>query len=200
MPSSPARIPRIAVCLVTGVASVDKQNFIRALVAARPAAERWALLDNDDGGFARDAATLRLTVAAISGCACCTGQVALQAGIAQLARQSRPQRLIIAAAGVAEPAALEHALQQEDLARGITIRHRLCVIAAQLLAALPPPGRELLQRQIVAADHVVAASAAAAATLHAHGISGVIQLEEAIRLVIADPAPASSASSRRIAS
>ena len=199
MPSSPARI---AVCLVTGATSVDKQNFLRALVAARPAAERWALLDNDDGGFVRAAATMQLTVAAINGCACCTGQVALQAGIAQLARRSRPQRLIIAAAGVAEPAALEHALRQEDLARGITVSHRLCVVAPQLLAALPPPGRDLLQRQIVAADHVVGASAAAAATLRANGITGVIQIEEAIRLVLvfANPAPASSASSRRIAS
>jgi G3E family GTPase len=197
MPSPPARIP---VCLVTGVASADKQAFIRALLAARPADERWAVLDNDGGDIARDAAAMQLAVAAVNGCACCTAQVALQAGIAQLARQSRPQRLIIAVAGVAEPAALEHTLQQEDLARGITIDHRLCVVAPQLLTALPSPARDLLQRQIVAADHVVAASEAAAATLHANGITGVIQIEEGIRLVLANPTPASSDSSQRIAS
>ena len=197
MPSSPARIP---VCLVTGATSADKQNFILALIAAGPADERWALLDNDGGGITGGATAVQLTVATVNGCACCTGQVALQAGIAQLARQSRPQRLIIAAAGVAEPAALEHALQQEDLARGIRVSHRLCVVAPQLLAALPPAGRELLQRQIVAADHAVAVSSAAVATLRANGITRVIQGEEAIRLVFANPAPASSASSRRISS
>lgn len=191
---------RIPVCLVTGAASADKQGFLHALLAARPAGERWAVLDNDGGDLTRDSVPMQLTVAAVNGCACCTGQVALQAGIAQLARQSRPQRLIIAAAGVAEPAALERALQQEDLARGIRVSHRLCVVAPPLLAALPPSARDLLQRQMTAADHVVAVNAAAAAALHASGIAGVIQMEEAIRLVLTDPAPASSASSRRIAS
>lgn len=189
---------RIPACLVTGITAADKRSFVRALLAARPADERWAVLDNDGGDIAGDLAAAQLTVAAVNGCACCTGQVALQAGIAQLARQSRPQRLIIAAAGVAEPAALEHALQQKDLARGITVSHRLCVVAAQLLDTLPPPALELLQRQIVAADHVIAANAVAATALHARGITGVIQVGDAIRLVLAGPA--SSASSRRMAS
>jgi G3E family GTPase len=197
MTSPPARI---LVCLITGAASADKQVFLRALLAARPADERWAVLDNDGGDLTRNAVPMLLTVAAVNGCACCTGQVALQTGIAQLARQARPQRLIIAAAGAAEPAALEHALQQKDLARGITVHHRLCVVAAPLPANLPPPALELLQRQIAAADHVVTINAVAAAALRAGGIAGVIQMEDAIRLVLADPAPASSASSRRIAS
>jgi len=197
MTPPPARIP---VCLVTGVTGADKRSFLGALLAARPASERWAVLDNDGGDIARDAATAQLTAAAINGCACCTGQVALQAGIVQLVRQSHPQRLIIGAAAAAEPEALEHALQQEDLARGITVSHRLCVVLAQLPAALPPPLHELLQRQMCAADHVVAAHAAVAAALRAVGSARVLQIEDAIRLVLADPAPASSASSRRIAS
>lgn len=180
MTTPPARIP---VCLVTGAASVDKQSFLRALLAARPADERWAVFDNDGGGLTGSAVPMQLTVAAVNGCACCTGQVALQAGIAQLARQARPQRLIIAAAGVAEPAALEHALQQQDLARGIRVSHRLCVVSPPLLVALPPPARDLLQRQMTAADHVVAVNAAAAAALRAGGIAGVIQMEDAIRLI-----------------
>jgi len=174
---------RVPVYLVTGATGADKRAFIRALAAARPVAERWAVLDNDDGDIARDAALPQLTVAAINGCACCTGAVALQVGIAQLIRQARPQRLIIAAAGAAEPAALERALQQEDLARGITVSHRLCVVEPQLLAALPPPAYALVQRQMAAANHVVAANAAAAAGLRAAGIPRVIHIEEAIRLV-----------------
>lgn len=180
MQAPPARIP---VCLITGATAADKLIFIRALVAARPAGERWAVLDNDGGDIVRDAALAQLATAAINGCACCTGQVALQAGIAQLARQSRPQRLIIAAAGAAEPEALERALQQEDLARGITVSHRLCVAAPQLLAALPPLVRDLLQRQMAAADHIVAANAAAAAALRAAGSARVLQIKDAIRLV-----------------
>jgi len=180
MPSLPARIP---VCLVTGPTSADKQTFLHALLAARPANERWAVLDNDGGGLAGNAPPMQLTVSELNGCACCTGQVALQAGIAQLARKARPQRLIIAVAGVAEPAALVHALHQEDLARGIRVSHRLCVVAPELLAALPPTACDLLQRQMTTADHVVAVNAGAAASLRATGITGVIQMEDAIRLV-----------------
>lgn len=196
----PSTVDRIPACLVTGSTGADKRAFIRALIAARPAAERWSVLDNDGGNMARDAAAAQLTVAAINGCACCTGTVELRIGIAQLVRQSRPQRLIIAAAGAAEPEALERALAQEDLARGISVSPRLCVVAPSSLAALPPPARDLLQRQMAAADHVVAVNAAAAASLRAGGIAGVIQAEDAIRLVLTGPAPASSASSRRIAS
>jgi G3E family GTPase len=195
MTAPPVRIPA---CLVTGVTGADKRSFVRALLAARPADEHWAVLDNDGGDIARDLAAAQLTVAAINGCACCSGQVALQAGIAQLVRQSRPQRLIIAAAGVAEPDALERALLQEDLARGISLGQRLCVAAPQRLTALPPPARELLQRQMAAADHVVAADSAAAAALRVAGSANVLQVGDAIRLVLAGPA--SSASSRRMAS
>lgn len=194
MTAPPARIPA---CLVTGVSGADKRRFVRALLAARPADEHWAVLDNDGGELARDPATAQLTVAAINGCACCTAQVALQAGIAQLVRQSRPQRLIIVASGAAEPDALERALLQEDLARGITVSHRLCVALTQLPVALPPPVDELLQRQMTAADHVVATDTAAAA-LRAAGGANVLQIGDAIRLVLAGPA--SSASSRRMAS
>ncbi len=182
MTQPPGPVP---VCLVTGPTGADKRDFIRALIAARPAAQRWAVLDNDGGDIARGSAAAQLTVAAINGCVCCTGTVELRIGIAQLVRQSRPQRLIIAAAGAAEPAALERALAQEDLARGIIVSLRLCVTAPQLLTALPPSARDLLQRQMAASDHVVASNAAAAAVLHAAGIPRVIQVEDALQLVLA---------------
>lgn len=184
----PARVP---VCLVTGASGPAKRAFIRALAAARPADERWAVLDNDAGDNARDLAGAQLAVAASSGCACCTGQVALQTGIVRLLRQSRPQRLIIAADGAAEPAALERVLQQEHLARGIAVMHRLCVAAPQMPDALPQSARDLLQRQMAAADHVVCGDAAAAAALRtACGAQHAVSVAEAMRLVLASPAPA----------
>lgn len=97
---------RVPLCLITGLTGADKRAFIHALLAVRPTEQRWALLDNDGGDIARDAAGAQLAVSVINGCACCTGQVALQTGIVQLIRQSRPQRLIVVASGAAEPAAL----------------------------------------------------------------------------------------------
>ncbi len=191
--------PRVPVCVLTGLTSADKRAFIAALLAARPAEQRWALLDNDGGNITRDAENPQLAVSVINGCACCTGQVALQTGIVQLIRQSSPQRLIIAAAGAAEPAALERALQQEHLARGITVEHRLCVVPLQPLAALPAPARELLQQQMAAADHVVCIDPAALQPAAGSGLQ-ILQFADAIRLVLSSPTPTSSASSRRIAS
>jgi G3E family GTPase len=193
---APSRVP---VCLVTGLTGADKRAFIGALLAARPAEQHWALLDNDNSDIAGNAASAKLVVSVINGCACCTGQVALQTGIVQLIRQSRPQRLIIAAAGVAEPAALAHALQQEHLARGINVDHRFCVLPSRPLDQLPQAARDLLQQQMAAADHVVCKNPVAAQA-RAGAAPETLQFSEAVCLVLASPTPASSASSRRIAS
>lgn len=189
----PSRVP---LSLITGLTGADKRAFILALLAARPNGQQWALLDNDGGGSAHEAAGPRLAVSVVGGCACCSGQVALQTGIVQLIRQSRPQLLIIAAAGVAEPAALEHTLQQEHLTRGIRVDHRLCVMPSQPLSGLPAPTRELLQRQMAAADYVVGKNPATGQS--AKGVAPALQFDEAIRLILASPTPTSSASSRLI--
>ncbi len=163
----------IPAILLTGA---GKNLFIAALAAARPAGERWALLDNDAGHSAQAQSGAEFHVATVNGCMCCTGAVALQTGIVQLLRRSRPHRLIIAASGAAEPAALEKSLQQEHLARAVTITHRLHVTAAEHLQTQPPAGRELWLRQLQAANLVVAADAAAVrvldAALRALGVTG----------------------------
>lgn len=175
----------IPAVLITGADSDAKTRFISALAAARPAGERWAVLDNDGGNQVQ--ADTQLSVASITGCLCCTGQVALQTGIVRLIRQSRPQRLFIVASGAAEPAALERALRQEQLARAVQVSHRLCVATAEQLAAGPPAARELWLQQLRAADFVVAAEDAAAetlsATLSAMGYAGKPAISAAAALL-----------------
>jgi len=157
----------IPAVLVTGASSAAKASFVRALLAARPVNERWALLDNDGDNLARDRADPQLPVATTGGCACCTGQVALRTGLVQLIRQSRPQRLIIAASGAADPVALERVLRDEHLARALQVTHRLCVATPEQLSGCPPPARERWQQQLRAADFVVATNDAAAQALGA---------------------------------
>ena len=166
----------IPAVLITGASSAAKAGFVRALLAARPTGERWALLDNDGGVLTRHITDAQLAVAAAGGCACCTGQVALQTGLVQLIRQSRPQRLVIAAAGAADPVALERVLRGEHLARAVQVTHRLCVAAPEQLTACPPAARDLWLQQLRTADFVVAADGPAAcalgAMLTAFGIVG----------------------------
>lgn len=153
--------------LVTGAAGAAKQAFVRALLAARPADEHWAVLDNDSNDPATLQENARLSVSGINGCMCCTGQLALQVGIVQLLRRSRPQRLIIVASAAAEPAPLERALRQGHLANAITISHRLLVATPEDLSPDLPAARLLRQQQLQAADMIVATDVAHADALRA---------------------------------
>jgi|GEM_PF-787161 len=203
MPHPPARVP---VCLVTGAAGAGKSTLIRALAAARPSTERWAVLNNDGGEFTPVQGDTTLTVVTATGCACCTGQVMLQTAIVRLIRLTHPSRLIIEAAATAEPAALKRALLQEHLARATQISLHLCVANAAQWAAYPQAARALMLAQMQAADHVVARDHAAAAKLRKaladSGITAekIVQFEGTIRLVLAGPAPASNANAQRISS
>lgn len=147
---------RVPTLLITGVDSVAKGFFLRALIAARPPQARWALLDNDGGHLPGGFATAQITVSTASGCACCSGQVTLQTGIVRLLRESDPHRLVIVAAAAAEPAALARTLQQQQLALALSIDSHVCIVAPDKLAAAEPLARSLWQRQMAAADQVLA--------------------------------------------
>lgn len=168
-PAVPAPVP---LCLVTGAAGADKTAFVRALVAARPASEHWAVLDNDPGANPCASADAHTTTATVSGCLCCTGQVALRTALVQLIRRVRPRRLILVASAAAEPQALLGTFRDEHLARAVILRQHWCVAAPQpLLMALQSANGELQLRQLQAADHVVGNDAAALrAVLVRHGM------------------------------
>lgn len=142
--------------LVTGIDSDAKSVFLRALFAARPPQARWALLDNDGGHLAQALAETQVAVAVAGGCACCSGQVALQTGVVRLLRASHPQRLVIVAAAAAEPVTLARALHQQQLSQVLRIDVHVCIVAPDRLAAAEPAARLLWQRQMAAADQVLA--------------------------------------------
>lgn len=153
--------------LVTGASGAAKQAFVLALLAARPAGERWAILDNDNSHLSTLQENTQLSIASINGCMCCTGQLALQTGIVQLLRRSHPQRLIIVVSAAAEPDPLQRALRQEYLARAITITHQWFIATAEDLTPALPAARELHLQQWQAADMVVTSDAAQASALRA---------------------------------
>lgn len=153
--------------LVTGAGGAAKQAFIRALLAARPDNEHWAVFDNDNSHLTTLQENAQLSVASIMGCMCCTGQLALQTGIVQLLRRSHPQRLIIVVSDAAEPEPLKQALLQEHLAHAVTINHQWFVAAPEDLTPDLPSARLLRLRQLQAADMVVAADAEHADKLRA---------------------------------
>ena len=152
-------MPPVPALLITGIDSDAKTVFLRALLAARPRQQPWALLDNDGGHLAKEFAAAQVAVATAGGCACCSGRVALHTGIVRLLRDSLPQRLVIVAAAAAEPAALARALQQQHLAQVLHIDGHACIVAPDTLAAALPAARALWQRQMAAADQLLAPDA-----------------------------------------
>jgi G3E family GTPase len=142
--------------LVTGIDSDAKYVFLSALFSARPPQARWALLDNDGGHLAQELAETQVAVAVAGGCACCSGQVALQTGIVRLLRESRPQRLVIVAAAAAEPLTLARALHQQQLSHVLRIDTHVCIVVPDRLATAEHAARLLWQRQMAAADQVLA--------------------------------------------
>ena len=178
----------IPTLLVTGADRAAKTTFLHALLAIRPSRERWALLDNDDNPGPEDAAARDLFISSTGGCACCTGRIALQAGIVRLLRDSRPQRLVIVAASVAEPDALSQNLQQEHLATALRIVRNQCIAATSLEDA-GESARALWMRQMRAADDVVAIDDEAVEALNSLSMR-IIGMTEATSLALAGLAKA----------
>ena len=98
--------------LISGSLGAGKTSLLRALLAQRPASERWAILVNEFGQIGLDAALLSTDDAGVSltevagGCLCCVNGVPFQVGLARLLRKAKPDRLFIEPSGLGHPVEL----------------------------------------------------------------------------------------------
>jgi G3E family GTPase len=98
----------VATVLVSGARGAGKTTLLGALLDARPAGERQAVLLTE-AGEARLAPRASLTIVeADPGCICCVGQVSLRVALTRLLREARPERLYVE---LAEPAHLAASLR-----------------------------------------------------------------------------------------
>lgn len=104
--------------LIAGPLGAGKTSLISALLAQKPAGERWAVLINEFGQIGLDAALLHRDEAGVSfaevagGCLCCVNGVPFQVGLNQLLRKARPDRLLIEPSGLGHPLELLQQLRQ----------------------------------------------------------------------------------------
>lgn len=71
------------------------------------------------------------------GCMCCTLAGPMAAGIAQLVRRARPDRLLIEPSGLGHPAGLVDTLQGEHLRTSLQLQGIICLVdPTQVRAAL----------------------------------------------------------------
>ncbi len=97
MPPDTTPIP---VTVVAGVARRARHRLLRELMAARPDAARWAILDNDDAGplqvdEADGAGRGVHRFAVAGGCACCIAGPVFRATLARLLRAGPWERLLV---------------------------------------------------------------------------------------------------------
>ncbi len=139
--------------LIGGPLGAGKTSLIRALLAQKPAAERWAVLINEFGLVGLDVALLGSDAEGVSlaevagGCLCCVNGAPFQVGLGRLLRQARPDRLLIEPSGLGHPAALRRQLGEPPWAGVLAVQPLVLVLDAAALAAgeaLPGSQRDAL--------------------------------------------------------
>jgi G3E family GTPase len=138
--------------VIGGPLGAGKTSLIRALLAQKPADERWAVLINEFGQIGLDAALLTTADDGIAlgevagGCLCCVNGAPFQIGLSRLLRKATPHRLLIEPSGLGHPAQLIAQLQQAPWAGVLSVQPAVMVLDALALAAGQrlPPSQELV--------------------------------------------------------
>lgn len=141
--------------LISGPLGAGKTSLIRALLAQKPAGERWAVLVNEFGQIGLDAALLSTDDIGVSlaevagGCLCCVNGVPFQIGLGRLLRKAKPDRLFIEPSGLGHPAELLEQLSATPWVGVLALQPCITVIDGPALArgaALPPSQAKALNR------------------------------------------------------
>jgi G3E family GTPase len=120
--------------VMTGFLGVGKTTAVLSLLAAKPAAERWAVLVNEYGEVGIDEAVIAgqgvpgVSVREVGGgCFCCATAPYLPVALHFLLTESRPDRLLVESSGLGHPANLIDTLRR-DYADRLTVRATICLV------------------------------------------------------------------------
>jgi G3E family GTPase len=150
---------RIPTTIIGGALGVGKTTAILSLFRHRPPEARWAVLVNEFGRIGIDGAVLSsagdgLEVREIAGgCICCTANLPLRVGLVRLAREVRPDHLLIEPTGLAHPASIVDVVRSQGLREALALRATITLVdPRRFLAGL---GNPLYADQVRAADVLV---------------------------------------------
>lgn len=155
------RITNVPTNLITGFLGVGKSTALRALMERAPADERWAVLVNEFGQVAVDAAAVapdhgEAVIRELpGGCLCCTLGAPLRVTLARLLREARPDRLLIEPTGVGHPARVLDTLRGEGLAEALDVRATVCLVDPRRLDDARVMNNGTFQDQVELADVLV---------------------------------------------
>ncbi|WP_207910430.1 CobW family GTP-binding protein [Crenobacter luteus] len=151
---------KTTVNLFSGFLGVGKTTALKALIARRPAHERWAIIVNEFGEVGIDGAALSddgLPVAEIAGgCLCCVAGPQMTVTVATLLRRERPDRLLIEASGLAHAAGVIDELNEKPLGDALTVGAVLTVVDPRQFVNPDYARQPLYRDQVAIADVLVA--------------------------------------------
>lgn len=155
--------------IVTGALGAGKTTLITALLANKPASEKWAILVNEFGEVGIDGAILSAATATKSlvpskvfvreiagGCMCCTSGLSMQIALNQLLAVSKPDRLIIEPTGLGHPKEVLDTLSAQHYQSVLDMRATLTLIDPRKLREERWRTHSTFKEQLQIADTIVA--------------------------------------------
>lgn len=145
--------------VITGFLGAGKTSLISALLAARPAQERWAVLVNEFGQIGLDqvawAGSGVMVKEVPGGCICCAQNLPWQIALGQIVGQPGLDRLLIEPTGLGHPVQILETLREPHWAAHLRVAASLCVVDARQLDDARVTGHETFQAQTGIADVLV---------------------------------------------
>ncbi|NVK41785.1 MAG: GTP-binding protein [Oceanospirillaceae bacterium] len=151
---------RIPTNIITGFLGVGKTTAINALLQQKPESERWAVLVNEFGQIGVDQAAMTdgngVQIKELAGgCICCALGPMLRAGLANLIRTAKPDRLIIEPTGLGHPEGIIDTLLGDSFREVLDLRAMICLLDPRLLDDPRVLRHETFQDQLNLADIVL---------------------------------------------
>lgn len=146
--------------IITGFLGSGKTTAIKHLIKSKPQSESWAVVVNEFGQIGVDGKLLQNTDVAIKeipgGCLCCVASQSFSAGLNQIIKQQKPQRIIIEPSGLGHPKKLIETLTGEFYASVLDLRAVINLVDARNLSETRYLQHQTFIDQIKMADILVA--------------------------------------------
>lgn len=164
---APEAVP-VPTNIITGFLGVGKTTAIQALMAAKPAEERWAVLVNEFGEVGIDGSLLTrrkgeqegIYIREVpGGCMCCSAGLPMQIALNMLLARAKPHRLLIEPTGLGHPREVMATLAAPHYREHISLRTTATLVDARKVHQDDFTGHPTFMEQLAIADVIVASKA-----------------------------------------
>ncbi|MEO6697859.1 MAG: GTP-binding protein [Paraperlucidibaca sp.] len=152
----PVGSKKLSVHLVTGFLGAGKTSLISRWMAAKPVAERWAIVVNEFGQIGIDQTAWAgddvFIQEVAGGCICCLQNMPLQLALGKITSRGDIDRLIIEPTGLGHPTQIIETLQEPHWQPYLHVAASVCVLDARMLNDARVREHETFSAQVAVAE------------------------------------------------